>query len=402
MRIRRISIFCSFCFLFFCLPLSATPQNKSSAGTAPVELTATDPDIQALLTDDNVPCKQVNPSETAERIEKALQIADQRGLIRDRALVEAALALTLIGEGKLEMAFVSLQKALQDSIDTKNEVLEADVLLSLASEAQMKGNNQKALDLVSRALALSETNANLYEKARALGELGRLKLLTGKSSEAATSIDEALNIDRLNGYRFEALHLVYKSYYLGVAGHDEEAIESLSEARTKAISESNAYVFLMAENAYAFGLVRKGKADEAISELELVKNGDLRTFVHEPPACLTLALALPFSRIVLLEGLSNVFSAANQQEKEIEIWREMFSISHDIGLLAGEGEAEQKIADLENKLKKFDDAVKDYGLAAGFYRSLQNDSLLDQVEVYVRLSDIYRALGIPSKELVSR
>ena len=146
----------------------------------------------------------------------------------------------------------------------------------------MKGNNQKALELISRSLAISEQNASLYEKARALGELGRLKLLMGKTSEAATPIDEALNIDRLNGYKFEALHLVYKSYYFGVTGNDEKAIASLSEAKTKAILTKNTYAFIMAENAFAFGLVKKGKADEAIAELELLRKGDLQTIVHDP------------------------------------------------------------------------------------------------------------------------
>jgi len=74
----------------------------------------------------------------------------------------------------------------------------------------MKGNNQKALDLVSRALTISERNSSLYEKARALGEIGRLKLLMGKTSEAANPIDEALNIDRLNGYKLKLCTCVQK------------------------------------------------------------------------------------------------------------------------------------------------------------------------------------------------
>lgn len=386
-RNMRISIIPTICFLYvflFCLPAVATSQNKGSAPSAiPPELTASDPELRALLNDENISCKSLSPNETVERIQKALEIADKRGLVRDRALVETVLGSALIGEGKFDLAFLAFQKALQDSIDTKNEVLEADILLSLASEAQIKGNNQKALDLVSRALTISERNANLYEKARALGELGRLKLLTGKTSEAATSIDEALNIDRLNGYKFEAMHLVYRSYYLGLTGNDEKAMASLSEARTKAILTRNAYAFLMAENAYTFGLVRKGKADEAIAELELVKRGDLQTFVPEAKErdCLTIALGRPIFRVLLLEGLTNALEAANLKEKELEIWREMFSISHDVGLLAGEAEAEQKIANLENQLKKFDDAARDYDLAAGLYRSLQNETLLNQVEI---------------------
>jgi len=283
----------------------------------------------------------------------------------------------------MEMAFLAFEKALEDSIDVKNEILEADILNALSSEAELKGNNQKALELLSRALTLSEKNRSLYEKARTLGAMGRLQLLTGKTSEAQNSIDEALNIDRLNGYKFEALHLVFRAYILGLAGNDDRAMDLLSQAKTKAIKVRDAYAFVSAENAYAFGLVRKGKADEAIGELELLRKGDLGKLALGPDDqdCLNFALTLPIFRILLLEGLTNVLEAANQKEKEIDIWRELLSISHDTELRIGEAEAERKIADLENQLKKFDDAVKDYAIAAGFYRSLQNESQLDQVEI---------------------
>jgi CHAT domain-containing protein/tetratricopeptide (TPR) repeat protein len=402
----RISTIPTICFLYvflFCLPAVAASQNTGSGSRAiPPELTAADPELRALLNDENISCKSLSPNETVERIQKALEIADKRGLVRDRAIVETVLGSALIGEGKFDLAFLAFQKALQDSIDIKNEVLEADILLSLASEAQIKGNNQKALDLVSRALTIAERNANLYEKARALGELGRLKLLMGKTSEAATSIDEALNIDRLNGYKFEAMHLVYRSYYLGLTGNDEKAIASLSEARTKAILTRNAYVFIMAETGYAFGLARKGKADEAIAELELVKKGELQTFLQEGKDrdCLTFALGLPVLRILLLEGLSNVLEAANQQQKEIEVWREMLSISHELGLLPGEAEAEQKLADLEGKLKKTDDAVKDYAIAADLFRKLGNEALLDQVEIAESLLLVNSGRGIEAVPIV--
>jgi CHAT domain-containing protein len=375
---------CLLALFALCVPSTASPQSKARIeNSVPPELTAADSDIRALLNHENKPCTPESAQERTENMQKALQMADSRGLIGDRAIIEATLASALVGEGKVELAFAAFQKALQDSIDVKNEVLESDILLSLASESEMRGINQKALGLVSRALVMSEKDGSLYEKARALGEVGRLKLLMGKTSEAASPIDEALNIDRLNGYPFEALHLVYKSYYLGLTGNDEKAVELLSEAKTKALLARNAYFFIMAENTYALGLVKTGKPDQAIRELELIKAGDLQTFVHEAQErdCITFTLGLPVARLALLEGLSNVFDAAKQQEKEIEVWREMSSISHELGLLAGEAEAERKIADLEGKLKRFDVAVRDYALAAGFYRSLQNENLLNQVEI---------------------
>jgi CHAT domain-containing protein/lipopolysaccharide biosynthesis regulator YciM len=367
-----------------CFPSIANPQDKAAREPSiPTELTAADPEIRALLDFENKPCKPGGIQERAEDVQKALQMADSRGLIGDRAIAEAALASVLIGEGKIDMAFLAFQKALQDSMDAKNDVLEADILIALASEAQVKGNTQQALELVSRALSMSERSGNLYEKAHALGELGRLNLLMGRTGEAASPIDEALNIDRLNGYKFEALHLVFQSYYLGLTGKEEQAVDLLSQAKTKAILTRNAYAFLMAENAYAFGLVRKGRTDEAIGEMELIRKGDLHTFIRDASDldCLTFALELPLFHILFLEGLTNVLEASNLKEKEIEVWREVLSTSHNLGLIAGEAEAEQKIAQLESQLKRFDEAVKDYALAVGFYRSLQNEALLNQTEI---------------------
>ena len=58
-----------------------------------------------------------------------------------------------------------------------------------------------------------------------------------------------------------------------------------------------------------------------------------------------------------------------------------FHSATTLGLLAGEAEGEQKIADLENQLKRFEDALKDYAAAADLYRKLQNEPRLAQVEI---------------------
>src|ERR1700688_373121 len=185
-RIMRVGTLSTLClFSIFCSPKTANSQeNRSTAHAMPVELTAIDPDIRDLLNNENNSCKSMNTDDLKENIQKALQIADSRGLVRDRALVEAALGSVLIGTGKMEMAFLSFQKALQDSIDTKNEILEADILNSLAYEAELKGNNEKSLELLERALTLASKNSSLYEKTKTLGAIGRLELLKGKKDEA--------------------------------------------------------------------------------------------------------------------------------------------------------------------------------------------------------------------------
>jgi len=186
-----------------------------------------------------------------------VSLADKRGLVGDRALAEAFLASAQIGRGDLDLGFTTARKALQDSIDAKNEVLEADILLSLAGDAQIKGRSLDAVDLVSQALKIAEKAGSLYEKARALGELGKLQLGQGKTSEATKSIDEALNIDKINGYQLEAIHLVYQGIYLGMTGRVDEALASLSQARTKAVAAKDPFSFISAEGTYAIGLVNK-------------------------------------------------------------------------------------------------------------------------------------------------
>jgi len=321
--------------------------------------------------------------EMVERVRKAIHIAEVRGLIRDRALAEAALASAYIGQAKIELAFATFQKALQDAIDSKNAVLEADILIVLAFEAQLKGNTDHAADLLLRAQNLAESSGSLYEKARALGELGKLKLAQGKTDEGVRWVDEALQIDRLNGYRFEAIHLVYQGTYFGLTGKVDEALDALLRARTKAISFRDAYTFITAENTYAFGLIQKGRATEAIDDLNLLNEGKLSKFVPDAneQACLASALELPVLRLTFLEGFANALDAAKQTDKELEIWLQAYTYSHDKEIPAGEAETAQKVAILSNQLKKTDDALKYFAIAADRFRQLQNETQLEEIQV---------------------
>jgi hypothetical protein len=132
-------------------PVVATAQEKPKYDqNKPVELLAVDPEIRGLLDEPRTSCDQININDTIAKIQKTLKIADDRGLIRDRALVEASLASAQIGQSEIELAFATFQKALQDAIDSKNGVLEADILISLASESQLKGNIPQATDLISK------------------------------------------------------------------------------------------------------------------------------------------------------------------------------------------------------------------------------------------------------------
>jgi len=381
-QLRAILFLCLFVSSLFFDPAPALAQDRTTADPTPAELTPEDPEIRALLGLDDKSCKP-NGIAWTEKLEKALQMANSRGLVGDRGLLEASLASAYIVQGNTERAFLLFQKALQDSIDAKRQVLQADILVSISSEAQMKGNTQGAMDLIHQALSLSERSGNLYGKARALGELGKLELQSGKNDEAGTLIGQALDIDKLNGYKFEALHLFYKASYQGVIGKEDEAIQTLADARAKALIAKDTFTFIQTENAYAFGLVKKGKVDEAIRQMDLVDRRDMREFAPDAASrsCLESYLQLPFLRLIWLEGFANVLEAASQKEREIGVWHEVFSTSQGLGFPAGEAEAEEKAANLESRLKKTDEALKDYALAADLYRKLGNEAFLNRVQI---------------------
>ncbi len=379
-------VFLAWFWFFVSLYLSSAStaqDNPKNRANRPVELIAADPDVRALLDDSTASCDEKSANQRFERLQKAVTLADKRGLVGDRALAEALMASTYIGRGELELGFATARKAMQDSIDAKNEVLEAEILISLAAEAQVKGNSQQATDLVTHALNISAKTGSLYEKAHALGELGKLQLTLGKIDDAGKSLDEALNIDRLNGYQFEATHLVYRGYYLGVTGKLDDALDSVNQARAKALAANDPYAFLLAGRAYAYGLVQKGKPGEAIQELTLLTNGNLQGYMphaSEHP-CLAFALQAPIFHLTALENLSGILEAAKEKEKELDVWKEVYAYSRDHNIVAGEAEAAQTIADLDSQYKNNEDALKYYSIAIDLDRRFQNDTKLIQAEV---------------------
>jgi len=372
------------CFVSLWLPNLSSGQEKPTNTTSrPAELVAVDPDIRGLLDDSAATCDEKSANDKFERLQKAVSLADKRGLIGDRALAEALMASTYVGRGELELGFATARKAMQDSIDAKNEVLEAEILISLAAEAQVKGNSLQATDMVTHALKISAKTGSLYEKAHALGELGKLQLTQGKIDDAAKSLNEALNIDRLNGYQFEATHLVYRGYYLGITGKLDDALDSVNQARAKALAANDPYAFLLAGRAYAYGLVQKGKPSEAIQELTLLTNGNLLGYMPDASEhrCLAFALQYPIFHLTALENLATILEVAKEKEKELNVWKEVYAYSRDHNIVAGEAEAAQTIAELDSQYKNTEDSLKYYSIAIDLDRRFQNDTKLIQAEV---------------------
>jgi tetratricopeptide (TPR) repeat protein len=132
----------------------------------------------------------------------------------------------------------------------------------------------------------------------------------------------------------------------------------LGEKRDHLISPATVHAAASVGDEHHFGLA---VAIEVLAREVLVENH------AEPSRCLEASLKLPVVRILFLEAFANVLSASGEKEKEIQVWKELFAISQNLGLELGQAEAKQKAANLEAQLKRTDEAIKDYAVAADLY-----------------------------------
>ena len=98
--------------------------------------------------------------------------------------------------------------------------------------------------------------------------------------------------------------------------------------------------------------------------------------------------------MTFLEGFANALDVAKQTEKELEVWGEAYTYSHDHGISAGEAESAQKIAILSNQLKKTEDALKYFAIAADRFRELQNEPRLQEIQA-AEVVMLVNAVGVP-------
>ncbi len=142
---------------------------------------------------------------------------------------------------------------------------------------QLQDNLPGALELLTKAQERANQSKNLYIRARVLGELGRLQIVSGQIDLGRRSIDEALDIDRVNGYDFEALHSVYATYAILYQAKPDfaNAIVQLESARDLAIQKNNYVALFLAENALGATYVRSGEPEKGIATLEAARNGNI-------------------------------------------------------------------------------------------------------------------------------
>lgn len=389
--------------LFACvLAASAQQPSANPRDYTPPELQATGPHVKALIDGAEAAAEDGNYPESLQKLQQALEFCAEKKFLGDQSLVEARLAAGYFMRGRLEQAKRLWLNALSGSIRTGNLVLQADILVSLSSMAQSSGNAREALSLSKRALEAARKSGSFYIESRALGELGRLQLAAGQRAEAQTSLEEALRLDRLNQYGWEASHLLYLAWLTASdASGLDRAIPLLQSARELAIRHENYLVFLQASASLARAYVQKGRAGEGISLLEHSRRGvdDDGHALFRRPVSYRSAMSLPYPRAAFLEAFAQAYQEAQRTEDAIRSWQELHDLAKASGFSLAAAGAAHAIADLHQKEKNSGKAALYYALAAAGWAGSGNlprrmDALSGEAYALFQLGEHDRALRI--------
>ena len=329
-----------------CLALSLTANSQQEPlpkRYIPPELQASDQEIRQLLSTAASEAEAGQYESALGDSKAALELAEKKGLVGDRAIAEEVVAIEYATLGKLDDALRLYRESLQHAIDSSNAVLEADVLVSLSTWPQMQGNLAGALELITKAFDAANRSQNLLVKSRVLGELGRLQVASGQVEAGRKSIEGALNIDKVNGYAFEPLHSVYAANALLSLPEPDyvNAVTKLESARDLAIKNNDYSVFVSANTDLANIYIRKREPQKGIEILEPLHNGRILP-ESEPlqmPKAFAAAVTQPLLKAELLEVLARAYGTAQQPTKALQIWSELYSFSQASGFVAAGGEA---------------------------------------------------------------
>ena len=369
------------CFCLVLSPAARSQQPPVARPYIPSELQASDQEVRELLAAAESK-SEAGEYETAFADSKAaLELAEKKGLLGDRAIAEESVATGYFASGKLDESLKLYQASLQHAIDSSNLVLQADALVALSTLPQLRGNLPGALELLAKAQERANQSKNLFIKARVLGELGKLQVFSGQIEQGRQSIDEALSIDRANGYDYEPLHSVYAAYVvLSQQAPDlAKAIAQLESARDLAVQKENYVALVLAENTLGALYVRNGEPEKGIATLEAARNGNILKDGQaiQMPGSFRVAATLPFMKATLLEALAQGYESAQEPDEALQTWNELYSLSMGVGFNT-EAEAAAKIGALYQSKKDTLDALEFFSKSVEAWRSLGNEEQLSQ------------------------
>jgi CHAT domain-containing protein len=374
----------------------------------PPELQAFDPEVKAYLDSAEKSDQEGNYAESFQQLQKALDLCTRKGLVADRALTEAKLGVALFVQGKLDDAKQQWVRSLSDSVSTSNLVLQADVLVAISIMAEAAtGNLKEALDLSTRALDLARQSKNLFMQSRCLGELGRLQLTLGKREEARASVDEALRIDRLNRYKWEARHQLYLAWVTSPDNSNlDQAITLVRLARELAIKSQDYLTFMQASTSLGQALVHKGQSSEGIAILERSRVGVSEDGkpLFQRPAAYRAAMSQPYPRVAFLEAMAIAYQTGQRADDALKSWQELYDVAKAAGFTLGAAVAAFKMAGIYAMKKEPVKAISYYSLAEESWTAVGNtarriDALTAEASLLFQNGEGDKAVQIDEKLL---
>jgi CHAT domain-containing protein len=343
---------------------------EPSQDYVPPEFQASDPEVRAYLDAAEEAVREGNYAGSFQQLQKALDLCTRKGLVADKALIEARLGAAFFLQGKLDDAKQQWVRSLSDSVSTSNLVLQADVLAEVSRLAQATENLTEALDLSTRALDLARKSKNLFMQSRCLGELGHLQLTLGKRDEARASVDEALRIDRLNRYKWEATHLFYLAQIFASDPSDasqfNQAIQLANSARELATKRQDYLTFIRASAWLGNLYVGKGRVDDGIAILERSRDGLSadRKPLFQRPTSYRAAMSEPFPKFVFLKSLAGAYQAGHRPKDALRAWEELYNAATTADFTLFTAGAAQGIAECYQAKKDFTKAISYFSIAA--------------------------------------
>jgi tetratricopeptide (TPR) repeat protein len=386
MMVSRFIVRAAYLLLLFTASLFACTLpsfcQRDASQYSPVELQPTDPEINALLKAARSDAENGNYDAAFAKSQSALELTQKKGLLGDQAIAEESVASGYFAIGKLDESLKLYQASVQHAGDSSNLVLQADALVALSAWPQLQGDFAGALELLGKAQDRANLSKNVYIRARVLGELGRLQISSGQVEQGRKSLEEALNIDRVNNYDFEPLHSVYATYAILSQPKPDfaAAIAQLESARDLAVQQSSYVALVLAENALGTIYVHTGEFQKGVATLEATRNGNLlkdgQTIQLSGP--FRAAATLPFMRTTLLEALAQGYESAQEPDKALQTWNELYSVSVGAGFKLAEAEAASKIAAIYKSKNDVTNALSFSSKSIVIWRTLGNNAQLSQ------------------------
>ncbi len=342
-------------------------QNSKSQDYVPPELQASEPEIKAYIELADKSARSGNYPGAFQQLQQALDVCTRKELLSDRALIEAKLGAAYFVQGKLEDARQQWLNSFSDSVKTENLVLQADTLVALSAMSLSTGNIDEAVKLETKALDLARKSKNFFIQSRCLGEFGSLYLTMGKRAEARTSVEEALKIDRLNHYNWEAGHILYLAWITAADPSAlDQAMQLATAARELAVKQENYLVFMQASTSLAQGYLQKNRAKESIALLEHSRDGidDHGKPLFPQPDSYRAAMALPLPKVAYLSAIAMAYQRGGRTDDALTIWLQLYDTAKLATFTLAEAEAAQEIAAIYAGKKDLPKAISFYALAA--------------------------------------